>query len=88
MKIITVKNIHSFSKSQPRKFDKKTVESIISLVQKDGDSALRKFEKKFNGVNTKTFQVSQKEIKAAYQNVTPEQVQAIKLAKTRLEKTE
>ncbi|MBI5146259.1 MAG: histidinol dehydrogenase [Thaumarchaeota archaeon] len=88
MKIITVKNVHSFAKSQSRKFDKKTVESIISLVQKDGDSALRKFEKKFNGVNIKTFQVSQKEIKDAYQSVTKEQVHAIKLAKTRLEKTE
>ncbi len=88
MKIITVKNVHSFAKSQSRKFDNKVVESIISLVQKDGDSALRKFEKKFNGINTKAFQVSQKEIKDAYKSVTPEQIQAIKLAKTRLEKTE
>lgn len=88
MKIITVKNVHSFAKSQSRKFDNKIVESIINLVQKDGDSALRKFEKKFNGINTKTFQVSQKEIKDAYKSVTPEQIQAIKLAKTRLEKTE
>lgn len=88
MKIITVKNVHSFAKPQSRKFDKKTVESIISLVQKDGDSALRRFEKKFNGVNIATFLVSKKEIKDAYRDVTEEQIQAIKLAKTRLEKTE
>lgn len=88
IKIITVKNVNSFAKSQSRKFDKKLVESIINLVQKDGDSALRKFEKKFNGVNIKTFQVSKKEIKDAYQSVTKDQIQAIKLAKTRLEKTE
>ncbi|MBM2852940.1 MAG: histidinol dehydrogenase [Candidatus Nitrosotenuis sp.] len=88
IKIITVKNVNSFAKSQPHKFDKKLVESIINLVQKDGDSALRKFEKKFSGVNIKTFQVSKKEIKDAYQSVTKGQIQAIKLAKTRLEKTE
>jgi len=88
MKIITVTNVHSFAKSQSHKFDKKTVESIINTVQKDGDSALRRFEKKFNGVDIKTFLVSKKEIRDAYQGVTEDQIQAIKLSKTRLEKTE
>ena len=88
IKIITVKNVNSLAKSQTHKSDKKLVESIINLVQKDGDSALRKFEKKFNGVSIKTFQVSKKEIKDAYQSVTKEQIQAIKLVKARLEKTE
>lgn len=88
MKIITVKNVDSFARQQSRKFDKKTVESIINEVQKNGDSALRKFEKKFNGISITKFEVSKKEIKDAYQSVTKEQIQAIKLAKTRLEKTE
>lgn len=88
MKIITVKSVDSFVRSQSHKFDKKAVESIINLVQRDGDSALRKFEKKFNKVNIQTFEVSKKEIKDAYRKVTKEQTDAIKLAKARLEKTE
>ena len=88
MKIITIKNPHSFPKSKSPKYNKKKVESIINQVQKDGDLALRKLEKKFNNVSIRTLQVSKKEIKDAYQNVTKEQIQAIKLAKIRLEKTE
>src|SRR5574338_299997 len=88
MRSITVKNADSFVRSQSHKFDKKAVESIITTVRKDGDSALRKFEKKFNQVNIQTFEVSKKEIKDAYQKVTKEQTDAIKLAKARLEKTE
>ena len=88
MKIITIKNPHFSPKSRSPKYNKKKVESIINQVQKDGDLALRKLEKKFNNVSIKTLQVSKKEIKDAYQNVTKEQIQAIKLAKIRLEKTE
>ncbi|HSA97736.1 MAG TPA: histidinol dehydrogenase [Candidatus Nitrosotenuis sp.] len=88
MKITAVKDVRSFASSQSRKFDKRKVESIIGAVQRDGDSALRRFEKKFNGVSIKTFLVSKKEIRDAYQSVTEDQIGAIKLAKTRLEKTE
>jgi histidinol dehydrogenase len=88
MRIIPVKNVGTFVKATSPKYDKKLVESIITQVTKDGDSALRKFEKKFNGVSLKTFQVSKKEIVEAYRVVTKEQQSAINLAKSRLAKTE
>ena len=52
MKIIQVTNIDKLTSKlipkQPQK-NKKIVESIIKKVQKDGDVALKNFEKKFSG---------------------------------------
>jgi len=88
MRIIPVKNVRAFAKSTDQKYDKKLVESIIAQVAKDGDSALRRFEKKFNRVELRTLQVSKKEIADAYRTVTKEQLGAVSLAKARLAKTE
>ena len=49
MKIISVRNIDNFAESvrpKPSKQNKKTVESIISDVQKRGDTAVKQYEKK------------------------------------------
>ncbi len=88
MRIIPVKNVHAFARPAEQKYDKKLVESIIARVAKDGDSALRRFEKKFNRVELRALQVSKKEIADAYKTVTEDQLNAIRLAKTRLAKTE
>ncbi len=88
MRIIPVKNVNSFAKSTVRKYDTKATEKIISEVERKGDLALRKFEKKFNGVQLKSFAVSKREIDDAYKAVTKEQLDAIQLAKSRLTKTE
>lgn len=88
MRIITVKNAQSFKNTAYTDYDKKRVESIVNEVKKNGDNALKAFEKKFNGVSIKTLQVSKKEIKEAYRLVTKEQLAAIKLARARLSKTE
>ncbi len=88
MRIIPVKNVRAFTKSAEQKYDKKLVESIIAQVAKQGDSALKKFEKKFSRADLKTLQVSKKEIADAYKAVTKDQLDAIILAKTRLAKTE
>jgi histidinol dehydrogenase len=88
MKIISASNAQAFAKATQANYDKKLVESIINQVKKDGDLALRKFERKFNGVNLKSLQVSKKEIQDAYKSVTKDQVAAIKLAKAKLAKTE
>lgn len=88
MKVITVNNVQSFTAPTYSGYDKKRVELIVNTVKKDGDKALKAFEKKFNGVNIKTFQVSKKEIQEAYRLVTKEQLDAIRLVKTRLAKTE
>ncbi len=91
MKIIQVTNVEKFASEiipkQPQK-NKKIVESILKKVQKDGDSAIRKFEKKFSGAKLTTLRISQKEKDSAYSKVSSKEITAIKLAKKRLEKTE
>jgi histidinol dehydrogenase len=91
MKIIQVTDFSSFAAKitpkQPQK-NKKIVESILNKVQKEGDSALRKYEKKFSGANLTTLRISNKEKQNAYKKVSSKEIQAIKIAKTRLEKTE
>jgi histidinol dehydrogenase len=88
MRIIPIKNVNAFTAPAGRKLDKKLVEKIVSEVEKKGDSALRRFEKKFNNADIKMFAVSKKEIANAYKTVTKEQLDAIKLAQNRLAKTE
>jgi len=91
MKIITVGNIDKFTElitPQPSKKNKKIVESIIADVKKNGDSAVIKYEKKFGGVIRGSLKVSKQEIKNSYSKVTKEQINAIKIAKKRLSKTE
>lgn len=88
MKIIPVKNARAFAKPADQKYDKKPVESIIAQVARDGDSALRRFEKKFSKVEPGAFRVSKKEIADAYKSVTKEQLDAVVLAKKRLARTE
>ena len=91
MKIISVRNIDNFAESvrpKPSKQNKKTVESIISDVQKRGDIAVKQYEKKFGGAKLGTLQISKNERKRAYSKVKPEELAAIKIAKQRLTKTE
>ena len=65
MKIIRVTNVEKFAAKiipkQPQK-NKKIVESIIRTVQKDGDIAVKKYEKKFSGAKLSVLKVSKKEI--------------------------
>ncbi|MDH3192156.1 MAG: histidinol dehydrogenase, partial [Nitrosopumilus sp.] len=68
--------------------NKSIVNSILKNVQKNGDSAIIKYEKKLNNVNLTTLRVTTKEILSAYSKVSKEQINAIKIAKNRLEKTE
>ena len=91
MKIITVGNIDKFTElitPKPSKKNKKIIESIIADVKKNGDSAVIKYEKKFGGVIKGSLKVSKQEIKNSYSKVTKEQINAIKIAKKRLTKTE
>ena len=64
------------------------VESILKNVQKNGDSAIKKYEKKFTGANLSTLRISKAEIKNAYSLVSKNEITALRLAKTRVEKTE
>jgi histidinol dehydrogenase len=64
------------------------VESILKNVKKNGDSAIIKYEKKFSQANLFALKVSTSEIRNAYCNVNKDQIQAIKIAKTKLQRTE
>lgn len=91
IKIISVRNVDSFLASitsKTSKNNKKVVESIIYDVQKNGDNAVRKYEKKFTGTTITTLRVSKNEIKDAYSRVTKDQLDAVEVVKTRLYKTE
>ena len=91
IKIIKVSNVEKFAakilQKQPQK-NKTIVESILKNVKKNGDDAIRKYEKKFSGANITSLRLSKKEIKNAYSKVSKDELSAIRLAKTRLEKTE
>ena len=91
MKIHKVTNIEQFvAKIVPKQAQKnKTiVDTIIKNVQKNGDSSVKKYEKKFTGATISNLKVSKAEIKNAYSKVTKNEITAIKLSKTRVQKTE
>jgi len=91
MKIIQVTNVESFASQiipkQPQK-NKQITESILKNVQKDGDLAIKKYERKFSGAKLTSLRVSKNEIENAYKKVSKQEITAIKIAKSRLEKTE
>ena len=91
MKIIQVTNVEKFVAQilpkQPQK-NKSIVESILKNVQKNGDSAIRKYEKKFSGAKITSLRLSQNEINDAFSKVSKNKIDAIQLSKSRLEKTE
>jgi len=91
MRIIRVTSIEKFISNilpkQPQK-NKSIVESILKNVQKNGDSAIKKYEKKFSGAKIISLRVSQNEIKDAFSNVSKNKITAIQLSKSRVAKTE
>ena len=91
MKIIRVTNVEKFSAQilpkQPQK-NRSIVESILKNVQKNGDSAIRKYEKRFSGAKITSLRLTPNEIKDAFTKVSKNKIDAIRLAKLRLEKTE
>jgi len=73
IKILQVRNIDSFVESRRQKTsekDRKTVQSILNDVRKNGDSAVKKYERKFNGRKTSQLRVSKKEIKEAQSKIS------------------
>lgn len=62
--------------------------SIMKGIEEHGDSAVIDYTAKFDGVRLESLQVSAQEVKQAYQQVSKDQVNAIKIMKERLVKTE
>jgi len=84
IKILQVRNIDSFVESRRQKTsekDKKIVQSILNDVRKNGDSSVKKYERKFNGKNTSQLRVSEKEIKEARSKISRKERSALKRIK-------
>ena len=80
IKILQVRNIDSFVESRRQKTsekDRKTVQSILNDVRKNGDSAVKKYERKFNGRKTSQLRVSEKEIKEARSKISRKEISAL-----------
>ena len=87
IKILQVRNIDSFVESRRQKTsekDRKTVQAILNNVRKNGDSAVKKYERKFNGRQTSQLRVSAKEIKEARSKISREEVTALQTMSARL----
>ena len=87
IKILQVRNIDSFVESRRQKTsekDRKTVQAILNDVRKNGDSAVKKYEQKFNGRKTSQLRVSAKEIKEARSKISREEVTALQTMSARL----
>ncbi|MGY5152474.1 MAG: histidinol dehydrogenase [Candidatus Nitrosopumilus sp. bin_6a] len=91
MRIIKVTNVEKFAArivpKQPQN-NKTIVESILNDVKKNGDAAIKKYEKKFGKANLTTLRLSQNEIKDAYSKISKTELDALRLAKNKLGKTE
>jgi len=59
---------------------RQTVAAIIDNVIKNGDDALKEYNKKFDGCEREALQVSREEIETAYAKVSPEDLEDIKAA--------
>jgi len=80
IKILRVRNVDNFVESRRQKTsekDRKTVQSILNDVRKNGDSAVKKYERKFNGRKTSQLRVSAKEIKEAKSKISRKERYAI-----------
>ena len=58
--------------------------SIMNDVEKYGDNALLAYTEKFDGIRLNSLRVTNNEIKEAYDKVSKEQIQSIKIMKQRL----
>ncbi len=91
MRIIKISNVETFAAKilpkQPQN-NKTIVESILKDVKKNGDTAIKKYEKKFSKANISSLRLSKNEIKNAYSKVSKTELDALRLAKSKLGKTE
>jgi len=90
IKILQVRNIDSFVESRRQKTsekDRKVVQSILNDVRKNGDSAVKKYERKFNGRKTSQLRVSAKEIKEARSKISRKEISALQTMSARLRKS-
>jgi len=89
IKILQVRNVDSFVESRRQKTsdkDRKIVQSILDDVRKNGDTAVKKYEQKFNGIKTRSLRVGKKEVNEA--KITKAQFDALRTSALRLSKAQ
>lgn len=89
IKILQVSNVDSFVESRRQKTsqkDRKIVQSILDDVRRNGDSAVKKYEQKFNGKKTKQLRISKQDSKNAM--ITKDEFDSLKLSALRLSKAQ
>ena len=89
IKILHVSNVDSFVESRRQKIsqkDRKIVQLILDDVRKNGDTAVKKYEQKFNGKKTTQLRVSKQESKKA--KITQEEFKALRLSAIKLSKAQ
>jgi histidinol dehydrogenase len=89
IKILQVGNVDSFVESRRQKTsqkDRKIVQSILDDVRKNGDSAVKKYEQKFNGKKTKQLRINKQDSKNA--KITKAEFDSLKLSALRLSKAQ
>ena len=87
IKILQVVNVDSFVEARRQKTsqkDRKIVQSILDDVRKNGDSAVKKYEQKFNGKKTTQLRLNKQEITQA--KISIEEFNALKLSAVKLSK--
>lgn len=63
-----------------------TVENILADIENRGDSAVRELSEKFDNYSPKSFRLSQSEIEALMQKVSPRDMEDIRFAQTQIRK--
>jgi len=89
IKILQVRNVDTFVKSRRQKTspkDRKIVQAILDDVRKNGDSAVKKYEQKFNGRKTTNLRLSKSDINNS--KITSEQFKALQLSALKLSKNQ
>ncbi len=80
MKIIKASELRAENLAYEQIKEIDVVRGIIADVRKSGDVAIRKYTKKFDGANIKSFEITQKQIKQAYRQVDPRTISALRKA--------
>ena len=89
IKILQVRNIDSFVESRRQKTSDKDIHTVLAIlddVRKNGDSAIKKYEQKFNGRKTSQLRVSEKEINK--EKITEAQFDALRSSALRVSITQ
>ena len=89
IKILQVRNIDSFVESRRQKTSDKDIHTILAIlddVRKNGDSAVKKYEQKFNRRKTSQLRVSEKEIDK--EKITEAQFDALRSSALRVSITQ